>query len=185
MATTDFWPRPTLATTCFGHDLLWPRSVLGIFEAEEGGGAKKGWGPKPRKRVRARKVGGPKGKGPKFSSFFFLLPPPFFLFSSLRGSSRVFFLSPGVFSCFFFSLWGSSRGILVVFWSVRTLKCACFRLRVVLWKPPTACRSPATNYINRRERFCHKWKGEGSMLPVSLPLTQEGKRGLREGLRGA
>ena len=39
------WPRPPLATTYFGHDLfwprfhrLWPRSIVGIFQGEEGVG---------------------------------------------------------------------------------------------------------------------------------------------------
>ena len=36
----------------------------------------------------------------------------------------------------FFSLWGSSRVFLVVFWSARTLKCARFRPRAVVWKHP-------------------------------------------------
>ena len=46
-----------------------------------------------------------------------------------------FFLSPGVFLCLFSSLRGSSRGIVVVFWSVGTssvLVC----LQVVVWKTP-------------------------------------------------
>ena len=56
------WARPTLATTYFGHDLLWPRPVFGILETEEAGGGPKGggpkgWGPKPRNRVRCK--GGP------------------------------------------------------------------------------------------------------------------------------
>ena len=46
------------------------------------------------RRVGPRRVGGPKGGGPKFRAFFFPLPP---LFSH------------------FFSLWVSSRGILVLF----------------------------------------------------------------------
>ena len=44
-------------------------------------------------------------------------PPKFSFFFSLSRSHLVlFFLSLGVFSCLFFSLWGSSCGILLVFW---------------------------------------------------------------------
>ena len=46
------------------------------------------------------------------------------LFSISRSHFRSFFLSLGIFSCLFFTLCGSYRGILVVFWSSRTLKCA-------------------------------------------------------------
>ena len=75
---------------------------------------------------KAQRGGGPKGLeggGPKISRFFPSLAP---IFVSL------FFLSLGVFSCLFFSLWGSSREILVVFWSAGTLKCARFRPRAVV-----------------------------------------------------
>ena len=162
------WPRLTLGTTYFGHDLfwprshrLWPRSVLGIYEGEEGRGrarewggrggkvgvvrnrggnpnSEKGWGPE----VRGLKGGGPKGA---FLSFF--LPHPFsFLFS----------LSWDLLVSFFF-LWGSSRGILVVFLKTGALKCACFRPRVVVWKPPAACRRPKTLHEKTpRERKRHK-----------------------------
>ena len=53
------WARPTLATTCFGHGLtdFWPRSVLGIYEGEEG---EEGSG-------RAREWGGGGGWGPEGS----------------------------------------------------------------------------------------------------------------------
>ena len=61
--------------------------------------------------------------GPKFRAFFFHLPLPFSFFFSLSG---------GLLVSVFFSLWGSSRGILVVFWSARTLKCARFRPRAVV-----------------------------------------------------
>ena len=54
-----------------------------------------------------RKVGGPQFRA-------HVLPLPF----------SFFFLSLGIFSCLFFTLCGSYRGILVVFWSSRTLKCA-------------------------------------------------------------
>ena len=77
-----------------------------------------GWKPKPRKRE------GPKGWGPKggarrwgaqhFAFFCFPLPLPFWLYSG--GLLVSFFSLSGVFSCLFFSLWGSSRGIVVVFW---------------------------------------------------------------------
>ena len=43
------------------------------------GWGREGWGPKPRKSV------GPKGGGPKISSFFFPLPPQNSFFSSLSG----------------------------------------------------------------------------------------------------
>ena len=60
-------------------------------------------------------------------NFAFPLPLPFRFFFSLCGSSRVFFFSLSeVFSCLFFSLWGSSRGILVVFWSAGALKMCAF-----------------------------------------------------------
>ena len=98
--TVAFWnatvaqARPTQETTYFGHDLwprshrLWPWSVFGIFEGEEGGGedgegrvkrsggedvearrvGARRVGAKPRKRVGARRVGGPK--------FRFFFPSP-------------------------------------------------------------------------------------------------------------
>ena len=162
LATTDFgqqlfllWLRPTLAPTHFGHDLLWPRShrfwprsVLGIFEADEGrgrgarewgggprlGGRRRGtqkqkkglsaelwgpewlvsqrvggekakwWGPKPRKKVEARRVGarrveerwGPEGWGVQF----------FALFSFSRTHVHSCFSLRRVFTCLFSSLWG-------------------------------------------------------------------------------
>ena len=58
-------------------------------------GAQTQWGPKG---------GGPKGGLSKISRFFFPLPPQN--------------------SFFFFPLWGSSRGILVVFLKAGALKCA-------------------------------------------------------------
>ena len=127
-------PRPTVATTYFGHDRLWPRShrlwprsVLGIFEGEEeeergrarkwgqGWGAE-GWGPNAEK-VWARRVGSgeskrvgaqtqKKGGGKKVGG-----PNISRFFFLLPSPSSFFFLSlsPGVFSCLFFSLWWSSR----------------------------------------------------------------------------
>ena len=54
----------------------------------------------------------PSAGPPKISLFFFLLPPPFSFFF-LSGDLLVeFFLSPGLFSCLFSSLWG----LLVEFW---------------------------------------------------------------------
>ena len=84
------------------------------------GGAPKGGGPNPGKvgprrvgrRVGPRRVGAPKGGGPKISRFFFPVPPQIVLF---------------------FPLWGSSRGIWVMFeapgrsnvhvWSSRAVMC--------------------------------------------------------------
>ena len=88
-------PLSTRSFSYFGHDLLWPRSVFGIFEAEEGRGVE-GWGgrrvggPKPRKRVgrRAQNYACFSLSRCHFRVFFF----------TLRGSSRFFFLSLGVFS---------------------------------------------------------------------------------------
>ena len=54
-----------------------------------------------------------------------------------RGKISRFFFLPPTFSCPFFSLWRSSRGILVD----RDLKCACFRPWVVVWEPLEACRA--------------------------------------------
>ena len=79
--------RPNLATTNFG--------------GQEGGsrGGMKRWVPEE---------SGPKGGRPKISRFAFFLPLPFsFFFFSLSLS-----LSPGIFSCLFFSLCNSFRGIL-------------------------------------------------------------------------
>ena len=51
-------------------------------------------------------------------ALFFLLPLRFSFFFSLSGDVLVSScLSPGVFSCLSSSLWRSSRGILVLFWS--------------------------------------------------------------------
>ena len=66
---------------------LWPRSVLGIFEGEEG------------EESNRKRMGASKGGGPKF---------------------RAFFHSPTTIFILFSSLWGSFRGIMVVFWSVGT-----------------------------------------------------------------
>ena len=160
-----FWPTafPSLATTWFGHDLTnFGHGQFGAF-GEEGG-----WGPKHRKSVGSRRVGarrvgartqkrwgpegwgpkgrGPKGGGPKISRFFFLLPPTF----------SFFFLSPGVFSSLFslsgcllvsfFSLWGSSRGILVVFEAPGRSNVLVFAFRL-------SCGSPRsnTNKIQRKD----------------------------------
>ena len=75
-------------------------------------------------------MGGPKGGSPKFRAFFSFSRPRFHSFFSLWGSSCLFFLSPDVFSCLFSSLWVSSRGILVVFWSVGTSNVLVFALRL-------------------------------------------------------
>ena len=76
------------------------------------GGALKGGAPKGGstnlEKVGPRRVGAPKGGGPKFRAFF----------SLSRHNFHSFSLSLGVFSCLFSSLSESSRGILVVFWSV-------------------------------------------------------------------
>ena len=119
----------TLATTYFGHDLtdfghgqFWAFSRLrrGGNRAREWGGPRlggqrgggrrvEGWGPKPRKRVGGRRVG-----GPKFRAFFSFSRPHFhfffsLIFFSLSGCLLVsFFLSLGLLVSFF-SLWGSSR----------------------------------------------------------------------------
>ena len=67
------------------------------------------------KKGGTQRVGGAKVGGPTFRVFFYPSPAP--ILALLWGSSRVFFFSlSGVFSCLFFSLWGSSRGIVVVFW---------------------------------------------------------------------
>ena len=65
--------------------------------------------------------GHPAAGPPKISRFFSPLPPQFSFF---------FFLSLGVFSCLFSFLSGSSRGILVVFWSVGTSNVLVFALRL-------------------------------------------------------
>ena len=92
-----------------------------------------------RRRGVPRRVpegGWPEGGGPKISRFFCLLPPPFSFFFSLSGDLLVsFFLSPGVFSCLSSSLWGSSRGILVVFWSVGTSNVLVFAFRLSFGSP--------------------------------------------------
>ena len=80
-----------------------------------------------RHQVRAqsgRRVGGQEGGGPKISRFFCPLPLPFSLF---------------------LALWGSSRGILVVFWSVGTLKCAHLGSLVVVW---------AQSLVNHQHDLC-------------------------------
>ena len=121
----------------FGHDLLWPQPFnLDQFGPIFGGQADFGWGqadfgqrtPPPlptapdRPPLDRPHVGPPSAGLPKIFTFFFLLPPPFSFFFSLSGDLLVSFfsLSPGVFSCLFSSLWGSSQGIVVVFWSVGT-----------------------------------------------------------------
>ena len=74
-----------------------------------GTGTQKGWGPKPRKRVGARRVGGPTFRAffsfsrSHFHSFFLSLEIFSSVFFYLSGCLLVsFFLSWGVFSCLFF-----------------------------------------------------------------------------------
>ena len=91
--------------------------------------------------MEATKGGAQKGgvRGPKFRAFFLLSAPIFILFS-LSGDLLVsFFLSPGDFSCLFSSLWGSSRGILVVFLKAGTLK----------WALGLSCETPAPSGAGR------------------------------------
>ena len=108
------WPRPSLATTHFGHDLLWPRShrlfprsVLGICEGEDGewkGRARKwgrwgaeGVGTQTQKKCGGQKGGSFEGWGAQTFALFFLLPPPIFILFSISGDLLVsFFLSRGV-----------------------------------------------------------------------------------------
>ena len=125
--------RPSLATTAFGHDLLWPRphqlwprSIWGTFEGEGGrrgggpntekvwgpkGGSPKGGGPNPEKGW-GQEGWGPEGWGAQNFALFFSSPATkFVLFFPLWGSSRVFFsLSLRVSSPL-------SGGLLVEFWS--------------------------------------------------------------------
>ena len=70
-----------------GAPMVWARRVV-----------PEGWGPKP------RKIGGPKGGGPKISRFFFFpLPPQNSFFSSLSGGLLVEFWwcfeAPGALQC--------------------------------------------------------------------------------------
>ena len=97
------WPRPTLATTYFGHDRLlprshrlWPRSVFGIFEAEEemGGrgrsGGSKGGGVEGWEDPNPEKGWGPEGWEAQNYAFF-PLPAPIFVSFFLSGSLLVEF----------------------------------------------------------------------------------------------
>ena len=87
----------------------------------EGGGAKPRKGGSP--KGGAPQGGAPKGGGgPKFRAFFFPSPTPIFIL--------------------FFSLWGSSRGILVVFEAPGRSNVRVWSSLVVVWKPPAACRPP-------------------------------------------
>ena len=88
---------------------FWELIVQVFFVCVElsGGGSKGGCQKGPPEKVGARRVGaksgsrkggGPKGGGPKISRFFFLSRPIFALFVSLWGSSRGFlvvFEAPG------------------------------------------------------------------------------------------
>ena len=103
---------------------------VGAQTAEKGwepeGWGPEGWGPKSRKKVRARRVGarrvgcskggGPEGWPAQNFALFFSSPTPIFIL--------------------FFSLWGSSRGILVVFWSVGPSNVLVFALRLSCGSPP-------------------------------------------------
>ena len=97
-----------MGATYFGHDRLWPQSIVGIFEGEEGWGRGKG-GAKGEEGVEGvgaqtqKKGGGPKGGGPKWEP------------EGWGAQNLVFFsLSRCKIRSFLSSL-GSSRGILVVF----------------------------------------------------------------------
>ena len=98
---------------------------------------------------------------PDISRFF--LPHSHFLF---------LFLSLGIFSCLFFSLRGSSRGILVVFWSVGTSYVLVFALRLYCEAPGGLCIQKITLvFCIPKKSFCTPKKshpGSGaSMLPVN------------------
>ena len=101
LAETDF------GQSDFGHP-YWPTLANSDFgqTCPEGGaskgGAPKGGGPKPRKSVGPRRVGGPdlEKVGPRRMG-----GPKFRVFSSFSRHRFVLIVS----------LWGSSRGILVVF----------------------------------------------------------------------
>ena len=109
-----------------------------------------------RRRGVPRRVpegGWPEGGGPKISRFLFLLPPPFSFFFSL---------SLGIFSCLFFSLrvssrvfpplsGGSSRGILVVFWSVGTSNVFVFALKLSC-ETPAACSKQQQNMAKTTQK---------------------------------
>ena len=123
------WPRPF-----WDHDLFGPRPTLGtarrilattrqtLATTFQDLSAPPDPPPSP---------GPPSAGPPKISRFFFLLPPHF----------HSFFLPPGIFSCLSSSLWGSSRGILVVFWSVGTSNVLVFALWLSC-ETPAACRPP-------------------------------------------
>ena len=133
----------------WGPERWGPKGGARRVEAPKGGGPE-GWRSKPRKsgaqKGGAPKGGGPKGGGPKFRAFFSL--------SRHRFAVSV-------------SLWGSSRGILVVFlkrrgaqnvhvWSSRGVVCESWRPGLV--GPPgfhTTTREPKRENENcggRREK---------------------------------
>ena len=131
------WPRPCLATTLFGHDLvrpgrLWPQAfpilvtslnwpIGAVFGQVEPICANFSHPPCLGRFLVARPIDGPSPSSlpgpPKISRFF--------SFSHLHFHS--FFSLWGKLSCLV-SLWRSSRGILVLFWSVGTSDVLVFAL---------------------------------------------------------
>ena len=106
----------------------------------------------------ARRVVGPEEWGPKISLFFFLLLP--------------------VISIFHLSLWGSARGILVVFWSARTSN-------VLVFAPTLFFESEEMKESHRMEWQKSKASGTdptrlkrpGSRQPSGPKLPDHGGRG--------
>ena len=120
---------PALAMAYFGHDLLWPRPGLLWPQLltwpiwADFGRARPIWAngrlpPSPARTALRR--------------------------TALRRTAQnfaLFFPSPTPIFIQFFSLRGSSRGILVVFWSVGTSNVLVFALRLFC-QTPAACRLP-------------------------------------------
>ena len=115
-----------------------------------------GWGPKG---------GGSKGGSPKFRAFF--------SFSHLHFHS--FFLS-----LVFFPLWGSSRGILVVFWSVGTSHVLVFAFRLSCGSPRKTREDP-----QREKKRMKVGVGEGKKSAEILGGRAEGGPAEGRGVRGS
>ena len=118
-------------------------------------------------------AGPPSAGPPKISRFFFLLPPPIFiLFFSLSGDLLVSFFSLRMSSRVFFLCGGSSRGILVVFWSVGTSNVLVFALGLSQTQPLGEGWERFFDYNNNNFElsmyFCtsHSWVGVGHIPRV-------------------
>ena len=140
------WPTafPTLATTYFGHSQKFSRVRRGIGGVARGNGGGEGrggqgWGAEG----VAEMVGNQKGGGPNPEKG--------------RGQEGWGTFSHPHFNSFFLSLWRSSRGILVVFWSVETSNVLVFA-----WPRPTlATVSRAFSRVRREMRGVGRGNGGG------------------------